>query len=102
MIGLMIVMMTVVVFLSRYLFLEAKISLKKLDNIQGLLRYCAPAVLTAIIAPIIFIQDSGEFNSDLSNPYLVAGVAACVFAYFSKNTLLIVLLSMMLFLLLNL
>lgn len=100
MIGLMIVMMAVVVFMSRYLFLEPRLPFKSLEKIKGLLVYCAPAVLTAIITPIIFIQEEGKLNTHINNPYLIAAAAACVLAYFTRNTLLTVFVSVGLFVLL--
>ncbi|WP_299494778.1 AzlD domain-containing protein [uncultured Shewanella sp.] len=101
MIWLMIVMMAVVVFMSRYWFFEPKLSFKRLEKIQGLLEYCAPAVLTAIIAPIIFLKEGKTLNLNMDNPYIIAAATACILIYLTKNTLLTVIVSMGIFLLMN-
>jgi branched-subunit amino acid transport protein len=48
------------------------------------LSFSAPAVLTAIWVPIIFIKGS-NFNSSLTNPYLLAATVAICTSYYSKN-----------------
>lgn len=54
MIMLAILLMTVLVFTSRYLFLEPKLPLRLGTRTQKVLNYASPAVLTAIWAPIVF------------------------------------------------
>ncbi|MCL1125584.1 AzlD domain-containing protein [Shewanella surugensis] len=98
---LMIGMMTLVVFMSRYTFLEARLPLKKFEKIQVFLGYSAPAVLTAIAAPIVFVREGSELSMGMDNGYLMAGIVACVLVYLTKNTLLTVVLSMALFLFLT-
>ncbi|MDF5366744.1 AzlD domain-containing protein, partial [Vibrio parahaemolyticus] len=53
MIMLAILLMTVLVFTSRYLFLEPKLPLRLGTRTQKVLNYASPAVLTAIWAPIV-------------------------------------------------
>ncbi|MDW2167400.1 AzlD domain-containing protein, partial [Vibrio sp. 2099] len=48
MIMLSILLMTLLVFTSRYLFLEPKLPLKLGTRTQKILNYASPAVLTAI------------------------------------------------------
>ncbi len=48
------------------------------------LGYIPPAVLSAIVFPEIF-RPEGKINLSPANPYLVAGVAAVITAWFTKN-----------------
>lgn len=48
--------------------------------------FIAPAVLTSLIIPCIFIRDN-QLDFSLSNPYILAAVATVITAYFSKNML---------------
>lgn len=67
MILLSILAMTLIVFLSRYLFLEPAIPLRLNTTAQRILRYSSPAVLTAIWAPIVFLPE-GQLNTGINNP----------------------------------
>jgi branched-subunit amino acid transport protein len=96
MIGLMIFLMAAIVFGSRYLFLEPKLPVRLNTKIQKFLSYSAPAVLTAILAPIVFINDT-ELNLSIENSYLVCALVAVFLAILTKNTLLTTILSMGLF-----
>ncbi len=101
MILLSIFAMTCLVFLSRYLFFEPKLPLRLSPAVQRLLSYSSPAVLTAIWAPIVFTHDSSLTVSS-SNPYLWAAALAGVIAWKTKNVLLTTVISMAVFLILNL
>lgn len=100
MILLSIFAMTAVVFLSRYLFLEPKLPLKLNHTTQRILSYSSPAVLTAIWAPIVFIQDD-KLAVNASNPYLIAAVIAAAVAWRTKNVIATTVLSMGCFFVLN-
>lgn len=52
------------------------------------LRYVPPAVLTAIIFPEVFVQDGELILSPLANARVIAGVAAALVAWQTRNTLL--------------
>ncbi|WP_153916174.1 AzlD domain-containing protein [Shewanella sp. TC10] len=93
---LIISSMAAVVFISRYLLLEPKLPLKLSDKTLTFLSYSAPAVLTAILAPIVFVPE-GQLNLTFDNTYLVCGVVATLLAYFTRNTLLTTVLSIGLF-----
>lgn len=93
---LTLTLMAVIVFISRYLFLEPKLPLKLNKHSLQFLSYAAPAVLTAIIAPMIMVKDHSLYFS-VDNNYLVGAVIACLLAYFTRNTLLTVLVSMGIF-----
>jgi len=95
-IWLTLVFMALLVFVSRYLFLEPKLPLKLHKSTLTFLGYAAPAVLTAIIAPLVMIKDNA-LHMSLSNNYLVGAVIACLLAYFTRNTLLTVVVSMGIF-----
>lgn len=63
------------------------------ESIKKTLHYVPPAVLSAIIFPELFIQD-GELNFQLTNIRLLAGIIAIITAWFSKNTLLTIIVGM--------
>jgi len=93
MIWLIIVGMASLVFISRYVFLEPKLPLRLSHNTQRFLSYSAPAVLTAILAPIVLVRENA-LAITLDNNYLIGAVIACLLAYFTRNTLLTALVSM--------
>lgn len=96
MIWLTIITMAILVFGSRYLFLEPKLPVRLSKNTLTFLSYSAPAVLTAIFAPIVFIRE-GELALSLDNSYLIAAVLAVLLAYTTRNILLTTVVSMGLF-----
>lgn len=100
MIMLTIFALTLLVFASRYLFLEPGLPLKLGHKTQRFLSYASPAVLTAIWAPIVFIPD-GKLALYSHNPYLLGALVAALIAWKSKNVLLTTIISMILFLLLK-
>ncbi|NNN44966.1 MULTISPECIES: AzlD domain-containing protein [unclassified Vibrio] len=100
MIILFIFAMAALVFLSRYLFLEPRLPLRLNPTLHRLLSYSGPAVLTAIWAPIVF-TDQGTLWVSHHNPYLWAALLAVILAWKSSNVLLTTLISMAMFLLLN-
>ncbi|CCN80952.1 putative branched-chain amino acid transport [Vibrio nigripulchritudo SFn27] len=81
-----ILAMTVVVFLSRYLFLEPRLPLRLNHQFQRLLSYASPAVLTAILAPIVFVPE-GELHISPTSPYVLAALLSCFVAWKTKNVL---------------
>ncbi|AZG33668.1 MAG: AzlD domain-containing protein [Shewanella psychromarinicola] len=93
---LIILAMAVVVFTSRHLLLEPKLPIRLGKNTLTFLSYSAPAVLTAILAPIVFVPE-GQLAISVHNPYLTCALVATVLAYVTRNTLLTTVLSMGLF-----
>ncbi|ASP38194.1 branched-chain amino acid ABC transporter [Bacterioplanes sanyensis] len=91
-----IVAMTLVVFASRYVLLSPAINFRLSGEFQQFMSYCAPAVLTAIWAPLVIIQD-GRIALDSDNPYLIAAAAAILLALVTRSVLLTCILSMLLF-----
>lgn len=57
------------------------------------LHYVPPAVLSAIIFPELFMYE-GTLNASIDNARLLAGLVAIVVAWFSKNTLITILIGM--------
>jgi branched-subunit amino acid transport protein len=57
------------------------------------LQFVPPAVLTAIIAPELFIQN-GSLSLDLANGRLVAGLIAILVAWRTRNVVLTILVGM--------
>lgn len=81
---LSIILLAAITFFTRYLFLEGKLPLRLSENAQTLLSYSAPAVLTAIAAPIVFIRDQ-QLEANLNNPYLIAAFLAVLVAYLTRS-----------------
>ena len=88
------------VFASRFLLMEPWLPLKLGDRAQQLLRFPAPAVLTAIAAPIVFIREE-QLSLSMDNQYLLASAVVVAVALATRNTLLTVVLGMVSFLLLR-
>ena len=70
------------------------------EGMQRALHYVPPAVLSAIIFPELFLQN-GVLNVTLDNHRLLAGLVAVLAAWFSKNTLLTIIIGMLALLLLQ-
>lgn len=63
------------------------------ETLRKALHYVPPAVLSAIIFPELLIRD-GSLDLALTNTRLLAGIIAIVTAWFSRNTLLTILVGM--------
>ena len=100
MITLTIFFMAVIIFFSRYVFLEPRLPLKLNAHILHFLSYSAPAVLTAILAPIVFVHDK-QLDISFENHYLTCAMVAVILAITTRNTLLTTILSMLLFFILR-
>lgn len=70
------------------------------ETMKKALHYVPPAVLSAIIFPELFLRD-GAFYISLDNTRLLAGLAAIVVAWFSKNTLITIIVGIVVFFLLQ-
>ena len=91
-----ILLLALVTFSSRYLFIHPSLPIKLGGKMVSFLSYSAPAVLTAIWVPIIFIRD-GVLVTSLTNPYLIAASAAILVAGKTKNIYLTLIVSMSIF-----
>ncbi len=97
MIYIYILVMASVVFFSRYLFLEPKLPLRLNHQLNRLLSYASPAVLTAILSPIVFLPE-GELQLNLSSSYIWAALLSCFVAWKTKNVLITTLIGVCVFL----
>ncbi|MEI8593046.1 AzlD domain-containing protein [Photobacterium sp. Hal280] len=97
MIWLTILTMTLIIFTSRYLFLEPRLPIKLNHQTQRFLGYSSPAVLTAIWAPIVFLPEKNTVDITYSNPYLIGAIVAIIIALKTKNVLLTAVISMVVF-----
>jgi len=70
------------------------------ETMRRALHYVPPAVLSAIIFPELFLRN-GALDISMGNTRLLAGVIAMLVAWFSKNTLITILVGMIALLLLQ-
>ena len=64
------------------------------ETVRRALHYVPPAVLSAIVFPELFLRD-GTLDLSFYNVRLLAGLVAIVVAWYSKNTLLTILVGML-------
>jgi len=69
---LYVVLMAVITFTCRYFFFANVVHYSLHPEIKRLLKFTAPAVLTAMWAPIIFINDG--HLTPLDNAYFISGI----------------------------
>lgn len=81
---LTIILMALITFTTRYLFIHPRLPVRLGAKMAKLLSFSAPAVLTAIWVPIIFIQQ-GQLNISIYNSYLIAATFAVLVAVKSKS-----------------
>lgn len=77
-------------FGMRFFFIYLLGRLEVPEVMRRALRFVPPAVLTAIVVPELVIR-SGQMDLSLTNFRLLAGVAAILVAWKTKNTLLTIL-----------
>ena len=70
------------------------------ETMRKALHYVPPAVLSAIIFPELFFKD-GALDISMGNTRLLAGIAAALVAWFTKNTLITIIVGMTIVLLLQ-
>ena len=95
---LIIILMALITFITRYLFIHPRLPVRLGAKVAKLLSFSAPAVLTAIWVPIIFVQQ-GQLNMSLQNPYLIAATFAVLTAAKSKSIYLTMLVGLISFVL---
>ncbi len=98
---LTIFLLALITFTTRYLFLHPRLPLRLGPRMVKFLSFSAPAVLTSIWVPIIFIQD-GSLNLAPSNPYLIAATIAVLVSAKTKSVYLTVGIAVAVFVLLRL
>jgi branched-subunit amino acid transport protein len=89
--------MALVTFAVRYPVLALLGKIPMPEPIFRALKYVPPAVLTAIILPLVILnKDKGNIlDLSLTNHYLIAGIVAALVAWRSKNLLLTIILGML-------
>ena len=70
------------------------------ETVRKAMHYVPPAVLSAIVFPELLLYN-GTLNLSLDNDRLLAGLIAVLVAWFSKNTLVTILVGMLALLLLQ-
>jgi Predicted membrane protein len=83
---LLIVVCSAITFLLRYSFIAASKYLPKDPRFHDMLRFVPPAVLAALIAPEIFVQNE-NYYFDYDNLRIWAAALAFLVAYFTRNVL---------------
>lgn len=76
--------MALITFSTRYLFIHPRLPVKLGAKMAKFLSFSAPAVLTAIWVPIIFVQQE-QLNVSWQNPYFIAATFAVIAAAKSKS-----------------
>lgn len=99
---LTIIIMAVITFSCRYLFFMKTLPIQLGDNCKRLLKFSAPSVLTAMWVPIVFFGHRSVGIEIIRSPYLYAGLITIVLSLKIKNTLGVITLGMVLFLVLGL
>lgn len=90
----------ILTFLIRFSFIALLERWQAPPFVQSALRFVPVAVLTAIIVPALVLRD-GVLNTDLLNPRLLAGIAAVLVAWKTKNVILTIVVGMIVFWLLQ-
>jgi branched-subunit amino acid transport protein len=75
-----------------YLLAEGRFEIP--EAMRKALHYVPPAVLSAIIFPELFLHN-GVMNVSLENTRMLAGLIAIVVAWFSRNTLVTIIVGML-------
>lgn len=86
-----------IVFVSRFILLEPWLPIQLNESAQKVLRYSAPAVLSAIAAPIIFIRQN-TLDVSYNNPYLIAAIVVIGISYTMRSLLVAIVLGTLVFL----
>jgi branched-subunit amino acid transport protein len=64
------------------------------ETVRKALHYVPPAVLSALVFPELFLRD-GTLDLSLGNVRLLAGLVAVLVAWYSRNTLLTIVVGML-------
>ena len=83
-----------VTFATRFSFIYLFGKLHMPGTVRRALHYIPPAVLSALVFPELFME-AGVLRLSLDNPRLLSGLVAVVVAWYSKNTLLTIVVGML-------
>ncbi|WP_298940699.1 AzlD domain-containing protein [uncultured Psychromonas sp.] len=100
--GLMLLGMSCITFACRFLFFCKKRPFELGEKTKLALSYTAPSVLTAMWVPIVFLSYQHIEQSFFESPFLIAGLLSIILSLKLKSTLLIVVISIMVFITLQL
>lgn len=89
--------LAVIVFCNRYLLLEPRLPLRLPEKLKQSLNYSAPCLLAAVTAPIVFEHSQALSVQAINQPYLWGALSCILLAYRLKNTLLVIILSVLIF-----
>lgn len=92
----LILILTMMVFSLRFIFLIPGLPLRLPVFVQQALTYSAPCLLVAICAPIVLLEEQ-QFREINDNPYLWGTLFCIISARLIKNTLLTVVLTLTFF-----
>ncbi len=95
-----ILLIAMITFLTRYLFLHPSIPLRIGNRLSTFLTFSGPAVLTAIWVPIVFFQND-QLNITFDNPYINASIIAIIVSLKTKSIYLTLAISGLVFILLR-
>ncbi len=87
--------MACITFSVRYAFFMRSLPIKLNRHARQFLIFTAPCILTAMWTPIVFAESFRTVI--LVNPYLLAGLFTVVASLLIRNTLLVIVLSMLCF-----
>lgn len=83
----LIIMLAIIIFLNRYVFLEPKVSVRLPKFIERMLSFSAPCLLSVICVPIIFFDHDGQLRDLSTNAYLYAAIFSALLMFKVKNVL---------------
>ena len=89
-----------ITFLIRFSFIFLFGKFHMSEVVRRALHYVPPAVLSALVFPELFLHD-GMLDLSFSNIRLLAGLVAIIVAWYSKNTLLTIVVGMLVLVLLQ-
>jgi len=81
---LTIFLLAIITFTTRYLFLHPGLPVKLGPKVVSFLNFSAPAVLTAIWVPIIFVHDD-TLNVNPLDPFVLSATIAVVISAKTKS-----------------
>ena len=98
----LLLLMAVITFFNRYIFLAKSIRVSPSPKLRRLLAYSSYSVLTAIWAPIVFQFDGQSQFSLAGGDYIIAASVAATLSFGRVSSLIVVLSSSALFFLIRL
>lgn len=95
-IWLLIIGLSVIVFVNRYVFLEPKFTFQLPVFIEKMLKYAAPCLMISVCIPIIFYNGE-QFREMTNNIYLVSAILTIFITLKTRKMLLSIVMSLLIF-----